>query len=524
MSNNYKGLIVANPKLNWRNYGGYWLNDWVNYQGLFGRARPQYPQVNFMEIFAQKKANILCQEVSVDSDDPKIEAFLKRTDWTNLVRDCIQQASINGYAVVDIERVPNRDKMVETFVYCNPFPSPYDQWDYINFETRADAVTFQTCFSTQKFQTPFIAIMAKTNTYFILEDIGGIKDTQFLEGVMPLFIPDSPMINFFSNTALRGYKIRYSQLVVKETNERVWPHLDANHMPFYVWRNRDFTLGYKDLIQESDMWFLGNFGHLISSYFERLYQEQEMNITRVFGNFDPQIQNSLEDSWEENGNVPFVSENERLLRQTNNAFSYKRAFSFTTLDASKVAVEPSTYQGSQEVQGFKDLLDLCFKWCIGFELFGESATRESTATENLQRAISEREVILTYTNFLRKQVRDIVRNVLYYQFGETVNDEMWDVTIHNQRGETASAEQQAILAIYQAGLCTLETSLRMLHPNWTDRQIKKEQETLEIQQQQQMAQQQLASQNQAPAGNPTSAQQPDQNSGAEQTTNQIDDE
>ena len=110
------------------------------------------------------------------------------------------------------------------------------------------------------------------------------------------------------------------------------------------------------------MWFLGNFGHLISSYFERLYQEQEMNITRVFGNFDPQIQNSLEDSWEENGaNVPFVSENERLLRQTNNAFSYKRAFSFTTLDASKVSVEPSTYQGSQEVQGFKDLLDLCFK-------------------------------------------------------------------------------------------------------------------------------------------------------------------
>ena len=95
---------------------------------------------------------------------------------------------------------------------------------------------------------------------------------------------------------------------------------------------------------------------------------------------------------------------------------------------------------------------------------------------------------LTYTNFLRKQVKDIVRNVLYYQFGEIVNDDMWDVTIHNQRGETASAEQQAILAIYQAGLCTLETSLRMLHPNWTDRQIKKEQDQLEVQQQQQMEQ------------------------------------
>ncbi|MBO7716391.1 MAG: hypothetical protein J6S85_26375 [Methanobrevibacter sp.] len=63
--------------------------------------------------------------------------------------------------------------------------------------------------------------MAKTNDYFILTDMGGIKDTQFLEGVMPLFIPDSPMINFFSNSAIQQTKIRYSQLVVKETNERV---------------------------------------------------------------------------------------------------------------------------------------------------------------------------------------------------------------------------------------------------------------------------------------------------------------
>jgi hypothetical protein len=109
------------------------------------------------------------------------------------------------------------------------------------------------------------------------------------------------------------------------------------------------------------MWFLGNFGHLVSSYFERLYQEQEMNITRIIGNFDPQIQNMLQDQIEDGNPLPFVSENEKLLKQTNNAFAYKRSMAFTTADTSTVQVQPSTYQGSAEVQGFKDLLDLCFK-------------------------------------------------------------------------------------------------------------------------------------------------------------------
>lgn len=172
------------------------------------------------------------------------------------------------------------------------------------------------------------------------------------------------------------------------------------------------------------MWFLGNFGHLVSSYFERLYQEQEMNITRIIGNFDPQIQNMLQDQIEDGNPLPFVSENEKLLKQTNNAFAYKRAMSFTTADTSTVQVNPSTYQGSAEVQGFKDLLDLCFKWCVGFELFGESATRESTATENLQRSISEREAILTYTHFITKQLKDIIRNVIFYEFGNQVTDDM----------------------------------------------------------------------------------------------------
>ena len=92
---------------------------------------------------------------------------------------------------------------------------------------------------------------------------------------------------------------------------------------------------------------------------------------------------------------------------------------------------------------------------------------------------------------------------------------MWDITIHNQRGETASAEQQAILALYQSGLCTMNTALRMLHPNWSDKAIQQEQDKLEIQQQQQM-QQQMAG--------PSSAQQPDQTSAQEQQSQQIDDE
>lgn len=502
------------------NYGGYWLNDWVNYQGLLGRTFLPFPSVNFMEVFAQKKANILCQEVTVSAVDPMIENWLKKFNWTNLLRDCIQQASMNGYAIVDIERCPGREHTVETFVYCNPFPSPYDQWSYTLFQDCADAVNFQTCFNTQKFQTPYIAVVSKSQDYFIITDVSGNDVNNYLWGSYAFTVPDNPMSKFFTNSALHYAKIPYTSLYVAETGKPIWPHIDNSHFPFYVFRNRDFTLGYKDLIQESDMWFLGNFGHLLPSYFERVYQEQEMNITRVLGQFDPQIQNMMENQIETNGQLPFVSQNERLLKQTNNAFSYKRAFSFTTLDDSKINVTPSTYIGSQEVQGFKDLLDLCFKWCVGFELFGESATRESTATENLQRSISEREAILTYTNFMKKQLKDIMRNVIFYEWGANVKDSDWDVRINNQRGETASAEQQAILALYQSGLCTLPTALRMLHPNWSDTALQKEQKQLEIQQQQ-MQQQQMMQQEQ---GGASSAQQPDQTSSAEQESQNIDDE
>ena len=517
-------MNITNPKINWNNYGGYWLNDWVNYQGLLGRYRPVYPQINFMEVFANKKANILCQEISVEANDPALEKWLNTFDWTNIVRDCIQQASINGYAIVDIERCPNMEKTISTFVYCNPFPSPYDQFSYNNFFPTADAVNFQTCFTSQKFQTPYIAVVSKTRDYFIITDIGGFDGNDYLWGSYAFTIPDTPMVHFFGNQALHFAKVPYRYLKIKETGQPVWPFVDQNHTPFYVWRNRDFTLGYKDLIQESDMWFLGNFGHLISSYFERLYQEQEMNITRIIGNFDPQIQNMLQDQIEDGNPLPFISENERLLKQTNNAFAYKRAMSFTTADTSTVQVNPSTYQGSAEVQGFKDLLDLCFKWCVGFELFGESATRESTATENLQRSISEREAILTYTRFIKRQLKDIIRNVIFYEFGPQITDEMWDVVIHNQRGETASAEQQAILALYQSGLCTLQTALKMLHPSWSTRMLKNEEAQLQQQQLEQQQQMMAQQGNQVPDGNDgaSSAQQPDQTSSAEQSSQQID--
>ena len=76
MSNNYQGLPVANPKVSWQNYGGYWLNDWVNYQWLFGRARPRYPQVNFMEIFAQKKAELL-EKKKLEEEKQKLTVLTK---------------------------------------------------------------------------------------------------------------------------------------------------------------------------------------------------------------------------------------------------------------------------------------------------------------------------------------------------------------------------------------------------------------------------------------------------------------
>ena len=43
-------------------------------------------------------------------------------------------------------------------------------------------------------------------------------------------------------------------------------------------------------------------------------------------------------------------------------------------------------------------MDVAFKLVVGFDLYGESATRESTATENLQRSVSDRENLTVLTN------------------------------------------------------------------------------------------------------------------------------
>ena len=66
----------------------------------------------------------------------------------------------------------------------------------------------------------------------------------------------------------------------------------------------------------------------------------------------------------------------------------------------------------------------------------------------------------------------------------------------------------------------------MLHPNWSSKKIKDEQNQLEIEQQQQkMEQMQMAAQqgNQVPDGNDgaSSAQQPDQTSSAEQSSQNV---
>lgn len=456
------------------NAGGYWLNTWVNYQGWNNRPVPTYPLVDFMSVFAEKKANILVQEIKVICNSEEVQAFINKTDWTRLVRNCIQQASMNGYAIIDIERLPNESGIFSTYAFINPFPSVFGEWLVSSVDNKCKAIQFSTGLNSQRFLNNNYFIFSKDSEKFTIANIAGFMNQSFLIGAYPYSFETDSFMKYISNPLFDNSSIRYDKLIDKKTGKRIWPHIDKEHTPFYLWNNKDYNLGTKNLIQNSDMWFLGNFGHLISSYLERIFQEQTMNITRVIGNFDPNIQNQLQN---ETGSDSLLSQSVRVFGDKNVRFSFYRAFAFTNYDNSQVNQFPSTYNGSAEIQGFKDLLDLCFKWSCGFEMFGESATAESTATSELQRAVSEKEAIKMTQTFIKKQLTELIETVLFYEYGDGIESKVdlgFDIVIDNERSKVSSAQANQIQGLYGAGLMSKKEALSQLHPNWNEKQIQDE--------------------------------------------------
>lgn len=110
-----------------------------------------------------------------------------------------------------------------------------------------------------------------------------------------------------------------------------------------MFRNRQFTLGYKNEVQNSDMWFLYSIGFLIPSALERAYQEQEVNITRIIGNLDPQLMP-----------VSDMSSTTDKTLKPGGTFTTARSLQFTTGDGQQVTQQPSTFNGSVEIQNLKD--------------------------------------------------------------------------------------------------------------------------------------------------------------------------
>lgn len=459
------------------NAGGYWLSNWVNYQGWTNRPVPIYPLVDFMSVFAEKKANILVQEIKVIAYDEQVQAFLNKTDWTELTRNCIQQASMNGYAIVDIERLPDENGVYRTYTFTNPFPTALGEWLITSVDNEAKAIQFVTSIDTQRFLTNQIRIFSKDAETFTIANWGSTTNSAFIVGAFPYKFKNNNFTKFFANPLFNNASIRYDKLIDKATGKRIWPYVDNKHTPFYVWQNRDFHLGYKSLVQNSDMWFLGNLGHLIPSYLERIFQEQTMNITRVIGNFDPNVQSQLQGDTDSDN---LLGQTIRVFGNSDAKFSFYRAFAFTNLDTSNVTQFPSSYNGSAEVQGFKDLLDLCFKWSCGFEMFGESATQETTATANLQRAVSEKETMKMNEVLIKKQLTKVIENTLFYEFGSTPEktDLRFEIVIDNERSKVSSAEANMIQGLYGQGLMSKKEAISQLHPNWNERQIEEEMKNL----------------------------------------------
>ena len=462
----------------------FWWNRYINYQGIIGRPILSWPLMDFMSIFAEKKAHILVQNAKfVYSQNIRgdVKTFLDNLPLLNIFQDAIQQASMNGYAIIDIQRIVY-NKEAKTYIYVNPFPSVYDQWNFDTFDNKVNIIAFQTCLNTQRFKTPNVAIFSKDKEKFNLMNFTGDQGGPFMIGAWGMDVQYNEPMKYYTNEKLQGKTIKYSDIYYfndkTKKKEHVWPYVNENHAPFYVFRNRQFTLGYKNEAQNSDMWFLGSIGYLIPSALERAYQEQEVNITRIIGSLDPQLM-PIQD---------MASTTDKTLKPDGKTFATTRSIQFTLGDDQQVSQQASTFNGSVEVQNLKDWFDLGFKLCVGFDLFGESATRESTATENLQRAVSERENLIVLTEWYKKQIKEAVCEALFYTFGQTFED-YFEIKIENQRGGLSPVEVQNILQIYQMGLMSKELAIRKLNPNMTEQELQEELANIDIDKQLQMQEQ-----------------------------------
>ena len=499
MSSGTKWSYLTNPAT-------FWTGRFINYQGIIGRPILPFPLFDFMSIFAERKAHILVQDakfIFTNELRGDVQVFLNKLPLTNLLQNCIQQASMNGYAVIDIERVVWNEH-IQTFIFINPFPSIYDQWNYDTLSNKINAIAFQTCMNTQRFKTPNIAMFSKDYEKFNIINWNGMQDKVFMVGGWGFDTKIVEPMSYFNNEKLQNKTIYYTQLKYK--GQKIWPYVHKNHAPFYLFRNRQFTLGYKNEIQNSDMWFLNSLGYLIPSAIERAYQEQEVNITRIIGQLDPQMMETNADF------KPLASETDKLLKGEK-TFTTSRSIQFTLGDGQQVVQQPSTFQGSLEVQTVKDWFDIAFKLCVGFDLFGESATRESTATENLQRSVSDRENLMVLTNWYKKQMKEAICEALFYTFGDTFED-YFDIQIDSQRGNVSPAEVQSILGIYGQGLMSKELAIRKLNPTMTPEQIQEELDRIE--QDQMQMQMQAAEQQASP-----SMSSPEATSGEEESGNRI---
>lgn len=474
--------------------------EWIAYQGWVGRPALQYPNLDLWSIFAEKKANILSQGarfVFYKDTPPELQAFLSKVNLPQLLSNCIQQASMNGYAIIDIERIATPEGNVESFIYTNPFCSVYDNFRFDTADNKVNMVCFEVCTTHQRFMTPQYTLFGKTWNKMSRMGLQGSQAPFMVGAVGSLSVVNTAYEYFMDNTNL-DKTIKLDELRTLK-GDKVYPFLSQNYTPFYVFRNKRFTLGFANMQMNSDVWYLRGIAPLISSMVERIYQEQEMNITRVISNNDPMSMSQTKDS-----NFTQISKNEQQLLNTTKSFATQRGFQFTIGDGQSINQFPSTYNGTTETQGLKDLLDLCFKWAYGFDLFGESATRESTATENLQRSVAERENLITLTNWYAEQIKDALKSYVFFEFGNDYGT-YFDIQIDNQRGSVSPVESANIIQLFQSGLMTMEQAVRKLNPNMSERQVKIEMESLEQQQEQQQQEQQLAN----------SLQQPEQTSSME---------
>ncbi len=461
------------------------MNDYQAYSGFVGRAQVKYPQIDIAGLFAEKKARIIAQGakfIYLDETPQVVKDFLNQFEPEEILSNCIQQASMNGYAIVDIQRQFSKDTAgISTAIYTNPFPSVYDNW-LIETSTRNFlAVTYETCPTHQRYITPNYAVVTKDLHGLAILGTAGMQIPFMVGAINWIPLEDDMKLQLPQKVEFGAY-LKYEDIVTPD-GTHVWPIVpNREHLPFLVFQNKRFQLGWDNMVQNSDWWFIQTIMPLIPSYLERMYQEQETNITRVVGNFDPTAQTEL---WEQakftNGSI-----NEKMLFNTPNSFSNKRAFNFTIGDGQTITPYPSTFNGESEIAGLKDYIDLLFKFACGFEMFGESATRESTATENLQRSVSERETILELSIWYKEQLLQIFKSALYFQFGKDF-DGYFDIELQSARGNATPTEISTYISQYQSGLLSLDLAVRKCNPMMSEMEL--QQELALIREQQQTQQQ-----------------------------------